>query len=73
MSTVNVPVQDVSGTTRGAACIDREHIATENDRFIIHDSCGFEAADRQNLKATCDFMSRRKCMHDLKDRLHAVW
>ena len=73
MSSANDSLQHVSDTTRGEASINKEHIAAENDRFIVHDSRGFEAADRHNLNVACDFISRRKCTQHLKDRLHAVW
>ena len=73
MSTINDPFQNVSDAIRDTASIDSEHMAAENDRFIIHDSCGFEAAGCQNMEVTCDFMSPQIHMHDLKDRLHAIW
>ncbi|KAF8126039.1 hypothetical protein EV363DRAFT_1528881 [Boletus edulis] len=64
---------DVSNTTRGRASIDQEYVAPDNERFVVHDSCGFEAADQNNLKAVRDFISRRRRMPELKDQLHAIW
>jgi GTPase SAR1 family protein len=64
---------DVSDTTRGQASIDQEYIAPDNQHFIVHDSCGFEAADQQNLTTVRNFISGRRCKRDLKDQLHAVW
>ena len=73
ISNVNDLVQDVSDTTRGRASIDQEYIAPDNKRFIVHDSCGFEAADQKNLTAARDFISCRRRMPNLRDQLHAVW
>ncbi|KAG8217987.1 hypothetical protein J3R82DRAFT_6160 [Butyriboletus roseoflavus] len=64
---------DVSDTTRGQASIDQEFIASDNDRFVVHDSCGFEPADQENLNAARKFISNRRRMRDLKDQLHAIW
>jgi len=64
---------DVCDTTRGQANVDQEYAARNNDRFVVHDSCGFEAADHHNLEAACNFIAGRRCMRDLKDQLHAVW
>ncbi|KAI9574097.1 hypothetical protein HD554DRAFT_2228359 [Boletus coccyginus] len=64
---------DVSNSTRGKASIDQEHIASDNQRFIVHDSCGFEAADRENLTAVRNFILDRRRRRDLQDQLHAVW
>ncbi|KAG1887924.1 uncharacterized protein F5891DRAFT_987990 [Suillus fuscotomentosus] len=57
----------------GEACIDDEFTSRENDRFVLHDSKGFEPGEEKNLKIVQDFMERRKNMPDLKDQLHAVW
>lgn len=73
ISNVNDLMQNVSDTTRGRASIDQEYVASDNERFIVHDSCGFEAADQKNLTAACDFISSRRRMRDLRDQLHAVW
>ncbi|KAF8548582.1 hypothetical protein OG21DRAFT_1500930 [Imleria badia] len=64
---------DLCDTTRGEASIEQEYIAPDNDHFIVHDSCGFEAADEQNLTTVRNFISSRRCRRDLKDQLHAVW
>ncbi|KAG1895941.1 uncharacterized protein F5891DRAFT_1193554 [Suillus fuscotomentosus] len=57
----------------GEACIDDEFTSRENDRFVLHNSKGFEPGEEKNLKIVQDFMERRKNMPDLKDQLHAVW
>ena len=62
-----------SETTRGTANIDREFISPTNERFVVHDSLGFEAADEQNMDIVKQFVARRKAMPQLKDQLHAIW
>ncbi|KAG2055902.1 hypothetical protein BDR06DRAFT_881058, partial [Suillus hirtellus] len=57
----------------GEASIDDEFISPENDRFVLHDSKGFEPGDEDNLNIVQDFIRRRRAMPDLKDQLHAVW
>lgn len=57
----------------GEANIDTEFISNQNDRFVLHDSKGFEPGDEDNLKIVQDFIERRKNMTALKDQLYAVW
>ncbi|KAH7929084.1 hypothetical protein BV22DRAFT_153440 [Leucogyrophana mollusca] len=69
----NIGEVHVSDTTRGEAHIDQEFIAPENERFVLHDSQGFESGDQGNVKIVKDFIARRSNMPELRDRLHAVW
>ena len=57
----------------GEANIDTEFISQQNDKFVLHDSKGFEPAEEDNVKIVRDFIERKRRMKDLKDRLHAVW
>ncbi|KAG1738044.1 hypothetical protein EDD22DRAFT_809730 [Suillus occidentalis] len=57
----------------GAASIDHEFISPQNDRFVLHDSKGFEPGSEDNLTTVRDFIDQRRAMPDLKDQLHAVW
>ncbi|KAG1903029.1 uncharacterized protein F5891DRAFT_978078 [Suillus fuscotomentosus] len=57
----------------GEAIIDHEFISPQNDKFIVHDSKGFEPGKEDNLNLVRDFIQRRRAMPDLKDQLHAVW
>ncbi|KAG1858794.1 hypothetical protein DFJ58DRAFT_781762 [Suillus subalutaceus] len=57
----------------GGANIDTEFISNQNDKFVLHDSKGFEPGDEDNLKIVQDFIERRKNMPALKDQLYAVW
>ncbi|KAI6039755.1 hypothetical protein EDC04DRAFT_3090109 [Pisolithus marmoratus] len=57
----------------GEATIEKELISSQNDRFILHDSRGFEPAEGGNYDTVKSFIETRKRMRQIKDRLHAVW
>ncbi|KAG2052520.1 hypothetical protein BDR06DRAFT_957503 [Suillus hirtellus] len=57
----------------GEAIIDKEFTSPENNRFVLHDSKGFEPGEVENLTIVQNFIERRRNMPDLKDQLHAVW
>jgi predicted GTPase len=69
----NIKEVHVSEHTRGEANIDKEFIAPENKRFVLHDSQGFEAGDIDCFKIVTDFIDRRRKMPKLQDKIHAVW
>ncbi|KAF8549891.1 hypothetical protein OG21DRAFT_1500144 [Imleria badia] len=68
-------VDDVhtSENDRGITDIDREFISSTNERFVVHDSLGFEAGDERNIDKVKEFVRQRKAMPQLKDQLHAIW
>ncbi|KAG2125429.1 hypothetical protein DEU56DRAFT_824995 [Suillus clintonianus] len=57
----------------GEADIDHEFVSLQNDRFVLHDSKGFEPGEESNVNIVRDFIGRRRNMAELKDQLHAVW
>ncbi|KAI6019523.1 hypothetical protein PISMIDRAFT_14989, partial [Pisolithus microcarpus 441] len=57
----------------GAANIEEELISPQNDRFVLHDSNGFEPGDNVNYDAVRSFITDRKKRKHVKDQLHAVW
>ncbi|KAI6098321.1 P-loop containing nucleoside triphosphate hydrolase protein [Pisolithus croceorrhizus] len=63
----------VENDRSGKADINKELTSPENDRFILHDSQGFEPAESDNHKVVKAFIERRKMMRDIRDQLHAVW
>jgi hypothetical protein len=63
----------VSDDRPGEANIDTEFISQQNDKFVLHDSKGFEPAEEDNVKIVREFIECRRRKKDLKDRLHAVW
>ncbi|KAI6008036.1 hypothetical protein EDC04DRAFT_2907339 [Pisolithus marmoratus] len=56
----------------GEADIEKEFTSPHDDRFIFHDSRGFEPGDSGNYETVMSFIKRRR-MPDIKDQLHAVW
>lgn len=62
----------VAHDQRGKANIDTQFTSPHNDRFVLHDSKGFEPGEEDNLELVLDFIRRRKAMPD-KDQLHAIW
>ncbi|KAI6046612.1 hypothetical protein EDC04DRAFT_2887878 [Pisolithus marmoratus] len=57
----------------GKADIEKELISPQNDRFVLHDSKGFEPAEGANCDDVKSFIERRKKQEHVKDQLHAVW
>ncbi|KAI5984646.1 hypothetical protein EDD15DRAFT_2533121 [Pisolithus albus] len=57
----------------GCALIEEELISPQNDRFVLHDSNGFEPAEGVNCDAVQSFITERKKREHVKDQLHAVW
>ncbi|KAI5991361.1 hypothetical protein EDC04DRAFT_2911528 [Pisolithus marmoratus] len=57
----------------GKADIKKELIAPQNERFVLHDSKGFEPADGGNCEDVKSFIEERKKQEHVKDQLHAVW
>ncbi|KAF5368786.1 hypothetical protein D9615_010399 [Tricholomella constricta] len=58
---------------RGKADIDKEILSRANDRFVLHDSLGFEPGEGANLDTVLAFIKGRNRMREVKDKLHAIW
>ncbi|KAG8990347.1 hypothetical protein FRB95_000513 [Tulasnella sp. JGI-2019a] len=71
--TFNVNIASVSHFKAGESDIDLEITSPENERFILHDSKGFEPGELKNLGVVKDFIRRRNMMPALQDKIHAVW
>ncbi|KAG2081993.1 uncharacterized protein F5147DRAFT_735147 [Suillus discolor] len=52
-----VEKQIVAHDKPGDASIDDEFISSQNNRFVLHDSKGFEPGDKDNLKIVRDFLN----------------
>lgn len=63
----------VENDKSGKSDIEKELTSLLNDRFILHDSQGFEPAESDNHKVVKAFIHRRKQKENIGDRLHAVW
>ncbi|OAX32018.1 hypothetical protein K503DRAFT_702794, partial [Rhizopogon vinicolor AM-OR11-026] len=57
----------------GQADIEIEYISPQNDKFVLHDSKGFEPGEEDSAKIAKEFIQRRRRIEALGDRLHAVW
>ncbi|KAG1726783.1 uncharacterized protein EDB91DRAFT_1165595 [Suillus paluster] len=57
----------------GEANINTEFISRQNERFVLHDSKGFEPGGDDNLTIVKKFIESQRKMPDLKDQLHAIW
>jgi hypothetical protein len=63
----------VSHQAAGKSDINYEILSADNERFVLHDSLGFEPGENDNFRTVQDFIERRSRMPDLKDQLHAIW
>lgn len=68
-----VDVASVANDQAGQADIEKEITSPQNERFILHDSRGFEPAEGSNTNKVKSFIETRKRMPHIKDQLHAVW
>ena len=58
---------------RGEHDIDDELVITDCDRYVFHDTRGFEAGSDDELKIIREFVRRKSREKRLKNRLHAIW
>ncbi|KAG2355913.1 hypothetical protein BDR07DRAFT_1424802, partial [Suillus spraguei] len=48
-------------------------ISPQNDKFVLHDSKGFEPGDENNLEIVRNFIEHRRNMPTPEHQLHAIW
>ena len=65
--------QTVSHSDAGVTNINTAIVASENGRFILHDSQGLEHREGENFRKVVDFLKARKDMPNVRDQVHAVW
>src|SRR6266849_6270815 len=70
---LTLPRNHVSRDCPGKADIDVGFRHNDNDRFILHDSEGFEPWEDAKLNTVMDFIEERIKRPDLSERLHAIW
>jgi len=58
---------------RGLHNIEDELVFANHDRYIFHDSRGFEDGSEDELKIIREFVLRKSREKRLKNRLHAIW
>jgi GTPase SAR1 family protein len=65
---------DVKGTEgRGEHDIEHEISFESNDRFVFHDSRGFEAGSEDELRKVQSFIEKRANEQALEAGLHSIW
>jgi hypothetical protein len=57
----------------GKCSIEDPLYSSENDRFVLHDSQGFEPGEKDNFHKVKAFLEGRAKEPMIKDQLHAVW
>ena len=65
--------QAPSHNQRGICDIETELFSPQNERFVLHDSEGFEPGEVEKYATVKKFVQHRREQRDLKDQLHAVW
>ncbi|KAG6330463.1 hypothetical protein ID866_8626 [Astraeus odoratus] len=62
-----------SDNRRGVAEINKPLTSDANERFVLHDSNGFEPGEDSNLAAVESFIKEHKNQTAIGSQLHAVW
>ncbi|KAF8433946.1 hypothetical protein L210DRAFT_3555623 [Boletus edulis BED1] len=72
-TTENPEIYDGKGNKRGIHDVENELIFRSNDKFVFHDSQGFEAGSNDEFVRTKKFIADRANTTHLKQRLDAIW
>ncbi|KAN0124243.1 hypothetical protein V8E52_001892 [Russula decolorans] len=70
---LTVSRKHVSHDGPGKADINDGFCPNDNDRFILHDSEGFEPGEVAKFNTVKDFIEDRSKTPDFSQRLHAIW
>ncbi|KDQ06233.1 hypothetical protein BOTBODRAFT_263641 [Botryobasidium botryosum FD-172 SS1] len=62
-----------SNSISGVSDINEELTSPGNDRFVLHDSQGFEPGEIDNYNTVTTFIDQRVSQPHIKDQLHAIW
>ncbi|KDQ18629.1 hypothetical protein BOTBODRAFT_29007 [Botryobasidium botryosum FD-172 SS1] len=57
----------------GRCNIDEEITSTQNARFCLHDSQGFEPGEQNNVEVVKRFIIQRSEKEHIRDKIHAIW
>jgi len=71
--TFNVENLQVSDLVPGVSDIESQILSPANNRFILHDSQGFEPGEVSNFNIVKKFIEKRSREPHIKDQLHAIW
>ncbi|KDQ17157.1 hypothetical protein BOTBODRAFT_598775 [Botryobasidium botryosum FD-172 SS1] len=69
----NVEKLEPSKYLPGVCKITDEIVPDADDRFVLHDSQGFEPGESANFKVVRAFVDERAKKRDVKDQIHAIW
>ncbi|TFK16809.1 hypothetical protein FA15DRAFT_606357 [Coprinopsis marcescibilis] len=64
---------DIAHNRAGEADIEEAYESSDNPRFILHDSKGFEAGSESNWTKVERFLRRSQAYSELSRRIHAIW
>ena len=73
LAATNTSTQLAEHDKRGEAIIETPLYSKSNERFVLHDSNGFEPGENDNLQSVKAFIESRKTHKDIREQLHAVW
>jgi len=54
-------------------CSITDEIIPADERFVLHDSQGFEPGESSNFKVVREFVDERAKRRGVKDQIHAIW
>ncbi|KAH0839442.1 hypothetical protein J3R83DRAFT_225, partial [Lanmaoa asiatica] len=66
-------IYDYQGEKRGFHDINHEMVFKSNQRFVFHDSPGFEAGREDEFEKMKTFITQRAGTTFLKEQIHAIW
>ncbi|TDL15761.1 hypothetical protein BD410DRAFT_86683 [Rickenella mellea] len=68
-------VDHIQGSDKepGKCDINDEIHSSENIRFVLHDSQGFEPGETENFNEVKNFIQQRAQEPEIRDQLHAIW
>ncbi|KAF8549409.1 hypothetical protein OG21DRAFT_1478885 [Imleria badia] len=72
-ATENPEIYDGDGNKRGIHNVENELIFRSNEKFVFHDSQGFEAGSEDEFLQMKRFIADRAKTAFLKKRIHAIW
>jgi len=69
-----IPSACVETIRAGVADIHQEYTSKDNERFVLHDSRGYEPGERKKFKIVKEFIKERTSLEKpIGEQLHAIW
>ena len=73
MAAANTFIQLLEHDKWREANIETPLYSKPNERFVLHDSKGFEPGENDPLFSIKSFIERQKTHEDIREQLHVVW